>query len=87
MLIYLVRRIFYAAPVALGVALLVFMLVHIAPGDFILGDRDGVLVIPQSIAADVVSKAEEVVQTENLVRKSILQGMHPVDAFRKFGRF
>ena len=33
MLIYLVRRIFYAAPVALGVALLVFMLVHIAPGD------------------------------------------------------
>jgi 4-hydroxy-4-methyl-2-oxoglutarate aldolase len=46
-----------------------------------------VLVIPQSVAADVVSKAEEVVQTENLVRKSILNGMHPVDAFRKFGRF
>jgi regulator of RNase E activity RraA len=61
--------------------------VHIAPGDYILGDRDGVLVIPQSIAADVVSKAEAVVQTENLVRKSILQGTHPVEAFRQFGRF
>jgi regulator of RNase E activity RraA len=61
--------------------------VKIAPGDYILGDRDGVLVIPQSIAADVVTKAEAVVQTENLVRKSILQGAHPVDAFRKFGRF
>jgi peptide/nickel transport system permease protein len=32
-MIYVVRRIFYAAPVALGVALLVFLLVHIAPGD------------------------------------------------------
>jgi 4-hydroxy-4-methyl-2-oxoglutarate aldolase len=61
--------------------------VHIAPGDYILGDRDGVLVIPQSIVAEVVTQAEAVVQTENLVRKSILEGTHPVDAFRKFGRF
>jgi 4-hydroxy-4-methyl-2-oxoglutarate aldolase len=61
--------------------------VHIEPGDYIVGDRDGVLVIPQSIIEEVVKKAEEVVQTENLVRKSILKGMHPVDAYRKFGRF
>lgn len=61
--------------------------VHIEPGDYILGDRDGVLAIPQSIAEDVVTKAEEVVQTENLVRKSILNGTHPVEAFRQFGRF
>jgi regulator of RNase E activity RraA len=61
--------------------------VHIAPGDYILGDRDGVLVIPQSIAEEVVAKAEAVVQTENLVRKSILQGTHPLEAFRQFGRF
>jgi len=61
--------------------------VHIEAGDYIVGDRDGVLVIPQSIIEEVVKKAEEVVQTENLVRKSILKGMHPVDAYRKFGRF
>jgi 4-hydroxy-4-methyl-2-oxoglutarate aldolase len=61
--------------------------VHIEPGDYILGDRDGVLVIPQTIAEEVVTKAEAVVKTENLVRKSILKGMHPVDAYRKFGRF
>src|ERR1700758_1301799 len=61
--------------------------VHIAPGDYILGDRDGVLVIPQTIAEEVVAKAEAVVQTENLVRKSILQGTHPLEAFRQFGRF
>jgi 4-hydroxy-4-methyl-2-oxoglutarate aldolase len=61
--------------------------VHIEPGDYILGDRDGVLVIPQSIATEVVTKAEEVVHTENLVRKSILKGTRPVEAFRQFGRF
>jgi peptide/nickel transport system permease protein len=32
-MIYIVRRILYAVPVALGVALLCFLLVHIAPGD------------------------------------------------------
>ena len=61
--------------------------VKIAPGDFIAGDRDGVLVIPQNVAEEVITKAEQVVQTENLVRKAILEGMHPVDAYRKFGRF
>jgi peptide/nickel transport system permease protein len=33
MLIYLVRRILYAIPIALSVGLVCFMLVHIAPGD------------------------------------------------------
>ncbi|MGA7914564.1 MAG: RraA family protein [Candidatus Acidiferrales bacterium] len=61
--------------------------VHVEPGDYILGDRDGVLAIPRSIAANVITKAEAVVQTENLVRKSILEGTHPVEAFRQFGRF
>ena len=32
-MIYIIRRLVYAAPVALGVSLLVFSLVHIAPGD------------------------------------------------------
>ena len=61
--------------------------VHIEPGDYILGDRDGVLVIPQTVTEEVVKKAEAVVKTENLVRKAILKGMHPVDAYRRFGRF
>src|SRR5258708_12283770 len=33
MLIYLVKRILYVLPVALGVSLFCFLLVHIAPGD------------------------------------------------------
>ncbi len=61
--------------------------VTIARGDFIVGDKDGVLVIPRSLTRQVLEKTEEVVHTENLVRKAILQGVHPVDAYRKYGRF
>lgn len=61
--------------------------VKIRRGDFIVGDKDGVLVIPQEITLEVLRKSEEVVGTENLVRKAILQGVHPVDAYRTYGRF
>ena len=61
--------------------------VTIRRGDFVVGDKDGVLVIPNEITLEVLKKAEEVVHTENLVRKAILQGIHPVDAYRKYGRF
>ena len=74
------RLVAYNVPIDVG-------RVHIEPGDYVVGDRDGVLLIPQTIAEEVVTKAEAVVKTENLVRKSILKGMHPVDAYRKFGRF
>ena len=61
--------------------------VAIRRGDFVVGDKDGVLVIPQEITPQVLEKSEEVVGTENLVRKTVLQGVHPVDAYRKYGRF
>ena len=32
----------------------------------------------------MTARAEEVVRTENLVRRSILEGVHPVAAFRKY---
>jgi regulator of RNase E activity RraA len=61
--------------------------VAITPGDLILGDRDGVIVIPQTIAEDVVTKAEEVVRTENLVRAAILKGLLPLEAYQRYGRY
>lgn len=61
--------------------------VPITPGDLVLGDRDGVLIIPQGVAEEVITKAEEVVHTENLVRKAILEGMLPLEAYNKYGRF
>jgi 4-hydroxy-4-methyl-2-oxoglutarate aldolase len=61
--------------------------VDIQAGDFVLGDRDGVVIIPQAVAEEVIAKAEAVVHTENAVRKAILEGVHPVEAYEKFGRF
>ena len=59
----------------------------IKPGDLVIGDRDGVVIIPQQIAEHVISKAEHVVNTENQVRAAILEGVLPIDAYRRFGRF
>jgi 4-hydroxy-4-methyl-2-oxoglutarate aldolase len=74
------RLVSYNVPIQIGE-------VRIAPGDYVLGDCDGVLVIPQDVAEEVISQAEQVVQMENLVRKAILEGVHPVAAYRRFGRF
>jgi 4-hydroxy-4-methyl-2-oxoglutarate aldolase len=56
-------------------------------GDFVVGDMDGVLVIPRDATLEVLARAEEVMGTENLVRKAILNGVHPLDAYRQYGRF
>ena len=74
------RLVDYNVPITIGA-------VSIQPGDFVVGDRDGVVIIPQSVAGEVIAKAEEVVHTENAVRKAILEGVHPVEAYERFGRF
>jgi 4-hydroxy-4-methyl-2-oxoglutarate aldolase len=74
------RLVDYNVPIEIGT-------VQILPGDYVAGDRDGVLIIPQAIAEEVITKAEEIIHTENFVRKAILEGVHPVDAFNKYGRF
>jgi 4-hydroxy-4-methyl-2-oxoglutarate aldolase len=55
--------------------------------DYVLADRDGIVMIPGAIAKEVVEQTEEVLRTENLVRKAILQGVDPVSAYLKFGKF
>jgi regulator of RNase E activity RraA len=61
--------------------------VTISAGDYVLGDRDGVVVIPGCLAAEVIARTEEVVSTENKVRSAILSGMDPQQAYLKFGKF
>jgi regulator of RNase E activity RraA len=74
------RLLDYNVPITIGD-------VRIEAGDFVVGDRDGVVLIPQSVAEEVIRKAEEVILTEDAVRKAILDGVHPVEAYEKFGRF
>ncbi len=61
--------------------------VTIHTGDYVLGDRDGIVIIPGAITEEVVQQTEEVLRTENLVRKAILQGIDPVAAYLKYGKF
>jgi 4-hydroxy-4-methyl-2-oxoglutarate aldolase len=60
---------------------------RVAPGDYVLGDRDGVAIIPQEFAELAIGKAEEVIREENQIRKAVAEGMHPVTAYQRFGRF
>jgi 4-hydroxy-4-methyl-2-oxoglutarate aldolase len=61
--------------------------VAIAPGDFMLGDRDGLIRVPKALAERVVDKAEAATIAENLVRKAILAGADPQQAYLKYGKF
>ena len=59
--------------------------VTIRDGDLIFGDIDGVLVIPQDIAQEVIARALEKAATEKTMRKAVEGGMLVTEAFRKFG--
>lgn len=61
--------------------------VSIEPGDIIVGDKDGVLIVPQAIAFEVLEKAEALVATENHVRNDVMNGVHPLDSYYKHGWF
>jgi regulator of RNase E activity RraA len=61
--------------------------VTVSAGDFLIADRDGVVLIPDAIADEVVHRTEEVMQTENKVRTAILSGMDPQEAYLKYGKF
>lgn len=61
--------------------------VTIYPQDIIFADQDGVIVIPREIAQKVLLKAEELHSTENYVRDEVVKGVHPVEAYKKYGWF
>ena len=55
------------------------------PGDLVIADRDGIVVIPKSVEEEALRLALAKVQGENTVRDAIRQGMKATDAFRKYG--
>jgi regulator of RNase E activity RraA len=59
--------------------------VDVGPGDLVLGDNDGVVVIPSSLGAEVIGLAEEKVAGEDLVRAKLAEGMPVSVAFRTYG--
>ena len=60
---------------------------RVSAGDYVLGDRDGVAIVPREVAEEAIGRAEEVIREENRIRAAVVEGMHPVTAYEKFGRF
>ena len=70
----------FGAPIVIGG-------VTIHTGDYVMADFDGVVIIPAAIIGEVVTKVEEVLRTESLVRKAILEGVDPKEAYLRHGKF
>ena len=61
--------------------------VRIEPGDWIVGDEDGVVAVPAAIAADVLAEAEEKAATESSIRAAVREGALPLEAYDRYGTF
>jgi regulator of RNase E activity RraA len=59
--------------------------VTVHPGDLVIGDDDGVAIVPRGVANEVVRLSEEKVAGENLVRDRLAEGMPVAEAFRTYG--
>lgn len=74
------RAIDWGRPVTIGN-------VRIAAGDIVVGDLDGVAVVPRKLALEVLLECEALLDAENLVRDAVRKGMAPLAAYEKFGVF
>ena len=59
--------------------------VRVNDGDIIIGDIDGVCVVPKEIEQTIFTKAIEKARGEKVVQQAILDGMSAKDAFDKYG--
>lgn len=59
--------------------------VMVAPGDFILADEDGAIVIPAAFVAEVLEQAEKMGAREEEIRREIGSGLSLAEALAKFG--
>ncbi len=59
--------------------------VTIRPGDLIIADEDGVVVVPQQVEDEAIRTAWNKVNAENITRDAIKDGMKAVDAYEKYG--
>jgi len=59
--------------------------IRIEPGDLIVADSDGVVVVPEAIVEEIVTQALAKRATENLFRDAVAEGMLTTDAYERFG--
>lgn len=61
--------------------------VTIRPGDIVLGDIDGVLVVPRDVAYDVLIRAEEIKKNEKKIYEWVKEGQSIDEIVKKGGYF
>lgn len=59
--------------------------VRVMPGDIVLGDIDGVCIVPRDAEEEIFSLAIEKARGEKMVQQKILEGMSATEAFEKYG--
>ncbi len=59
--------------------------VKVTPGDFVLADADGVIVVPAGLAAEVLTEAERLTKKEARIRRELDRGASLEDVLRKHG--
>jgi regulator of RNase E activity RraA len=57
------------------------------PGDYVFGDNDGIVVVPQELTLKVLELAEEWFESEGKSREAMAQGKNPFKVYEEFGRF
>ena len=68
----------YQVPIRIGATV-------IRPGDFVVGDTDGVVVVPGEIVEDVLIAAEDVSRRESGMRAEIRSGVPVKEAYDRYG--
>ncbi|MEO8764690.1 MAG: RraA family protein [Ginsengibacter sp.] len=59
--------------------------VRINSGDIIIGDVDGVCIVPKNAEAEIFHKAIDKAREEKMIQKKISEGMSALEAFEKYG--
>jgi len=57
--------------------------VAVRAGDLLMGDDNGIVVVPQERIADVLKIAQECAETEEKVKDWIAQGVNPIEAHER----
>jgi 4-hydroxy-4-methyl-2-oxoglutarate aldolase len=68
----------YQVPIRIGE-------VVIHPGDFVLGDSDGVVVVPKDLTFEILEAAENLYQRESGMRAELRRGLPVKDAYARYG--
>jgi 4-hydroxy-4-methyl-2-oxoglutarate aldolase len=59
--------------------------VRVEPGDLVIGDADGVIVVPQAVESEALSRALAKVEGENATRSELERGEKLRDVFARHG--